>query len=206
MSYLNYAKNSIRKGNSKLAIELVGKFIDENDFGEKVDFSDRLIAISSRLSHYQKNQDLGVTNYEEGITELNKINRTILELITGLGELGQFKKDLSLKKSSLTNIPRIALSDNLYYGFLITGVLAGFSFGITFFILYYNAITTKDNSLEEFLYIGSIGIYGSSFLSGAYDGLNRSEGNLVNWKIMAPQIILASLMLLGAGLLYLVKE
>lgn len=204
--YLHHATESVRAGNAKTAVELVGKFIDDADLQEKQEYSNSLITIASRLSHYHKKNTLGLISYEDEVIEANKINQSLISLIGQLKEV--IEVDQKLKKSSnslFTDLPRAIISDTLYNGFLIVGLTIGSAFTIAFLILYHNIINGTNSTLEEFLYVGSFGFYGSACLSGAFDGLNRTEGLLVNWKLIAPQLVVGTLMLIAAGVVYLIK-
>ncbi|MBL7816583.1 MAG: hypothetical protein JNL70_16300 [Saprospiraceae bacterium] len=203
MKYLDSAKSAIQEGEPERAITLLREYLGNIKL-ESNKIVEDLILLGSRYSVLKNSKQRDLITFEMEIQELNKINLSLLEVIEEL-ELKSPESSLMnfLDSKLLMNMPKNAISDTLYYGFLITGIGVGFSFLATFFTVFYNYIHEKQSSVIQLLFIGSLGVLASCFLMGAYEGLNRRNGMLVNWKIIAPHLIVATLMLIAAAVLTL---
>jgi Effector-associated domain 11 len=204
MQYTNAAKIAIENGEPERAIALLREYLEKIQNEQLKKFSEDLILLGSRYNLLKTDKIRETITYDIAHQELNKINHALIEVITEIEDISEGKG--LFKNTLLMNMPRNAISDSVYYGFLLVGIIGGAIFLGAFFYTFYSCILEKDSSLPRLLVIGSLGFLSTAFLFGAYEGINRREGLLVNWKVVAPPITAAIVMILAAALMtWLVK-
>jgi hypothetical protein len=198
MKYLDSAKTAIQEGEPERAIALLREYLN-NIKTESNKVMEDLILLGSRCNLLKSSKTRNLIPFETEFQELSKINLSLLGVIEELERQNPDAKESTL----LMNLPKNAINDKIYYGFLISGTGLGISFLWAFFNIFYIYLREKQSSLVELLFIGSLGVLASCFLMGAYDGLNRRGGMLVNWNIVAPHLVIAILMLITSAVLTL---
>lgn len=202
MQYINAAKNAIQNGEPERAIMLLREYLESVQTDQIKKIMEDLILIGSRFSLLKNDKIRELVSFEMANQELNKINASLLQVICDLEE--QVDDKAIFQKSLLMNMPRNAVSDYVYYGFLLFGMIAGSGFLAAFCYTFYHYLKDGQTNFPVLLFIGSLGFCTTAFLFGAYEGINRREGMLVNWKITGPQVALAIGLMLAAAVLSLI--
>ncbi len=201
MKYLESAKSAIQEGEPENAIILLREYLTKVKRESNKTVED-LILIGSRCSTLKTSRTREIIPYDVEVQELNKINMSLIEIISELETKHEEGKGI-FGKPILMNMPRAAVSDVMYYAFTAFGLVVGLCFLYAFFTSFYQYISQDISSIKKLLFIGSMGILASCFLMGAYESMNRRKGMLVNWKIVGPHIIIAVVMILSAAILSL---
>jgi len=175
--------------------------IQKSDDVKYSEIYDNICLLSNSLNQIKKNKRLGMIKSEEANIEFARINYALIGLISKL----EAKLDLDAirhNQNSMTilTIPRNGVPNKLYYSFVIVGISCGIICAITFMIMFHNYLTKSTGRIEELLFLGTLGTSASMFFSGALDGLNRRRGNLIDWKIVLPHMIVAVLFSVLAGI------
>jgi len=204
--FTDLAREAIVMGETTRAISLMLENIEKSKEKEFKGVYDDICILSNSLNQTKRNKRLGIIQNEEANIEFNRINNSLIELISNF----ESKLDLngiqySQNNISISSIPRNGVPDKLYYGFVILGFSCGIICITFFMIMYYNYLTNPSNKIEELLFLGTLGFLSSTCLSGALDGLNRRKGDLINWKIILPQIIIAVMFSIIAGIFSLLR-
>ncbi|MEL7121104.1 MAG: hypothetical protein AAFO07_16755 [Bacteroidota bacterium] len=200
--FTDLAREAIVLGELKRAMNLMIKNIQNLDNKKYRGIYNDITILSSTLNKTKKDQLLGVIQSEDAAQEHNRITRSLIELISRFeSELDDESINYQQMQVNTGNIPRNAISENYYLGFLIVGFVLGIVCVSFFMYVYYLFLTKSSKSLEEILFLGALGTMGSMFLFGAFDGLNRSKKTLVDWKIILPHLFFILAFLIVAGVI-----
>lgn len=199
--FTQLAREAIIMGETKRAISLMLENIQKIDEKKYNEIYDNVCLLSNSLNQVKKNKRLGLVKSEEANIESARINNALINIISNF----EAKLDLNTvrhNQNSMTilRIPRNGVPNKLYYSFVIVGISCGIICAISFMIMFYNYLTKSSGRIEELLFLGTLGTSASMFFSGALDGLNRRRGNLIDWRIILPHMIVSILFSVLAGI------
>lgn len=200
------ARDAIIQGETSRCISLMLRTIKQLDSSQSKELYNDLCVFSSNFSQIKRDRQLGTISSEIFAKESNRINQALLEAINeieiqiqaGSGTLKIIDSDDSF------GIPRNAVPDKFYFGFLIFGMSMGLGLSVVFMNMFYGYLLQDTDNYKQLLFIAAVGIASAMFLSGALDGFNRSKSRLVDWRIVLPFLVAFVGCLVAAGVLTLV--
>lgn len=198
---IGLARKSIIMGKTEKAFSILFDCVHHLKGTAAKKIHNELCVYSHNFSQLEKNKRLGILTDENFTQNSNQITSSLIETISEL-EAYIESEGIAIRKINLNNsfsIPRHFISNNFYYGFLITGLTLGVICGVIFMALYHKYLMQEQQELKELLFIGSIGATASLFLCGTFDGLNKQKKKLVDLRIIVPHLILIILLLIISG-------